>query len=460
MASSTTTSHRQGISFIRKENSELTGSLAIAEEFNTYFSSCAKISQDASACKQTAPSPPKVQSVFSFKGIDEDMMLGYLNKLNVKKATGTDSISAKLLKMAAPAIAESLTSLFNHSLETGEIPSEWKAACVTPVPKKGDKQSVKNYRPVSVLPVVAKVFEAMVHAQLFNYLENNSLLHDAQSGFRPLRNTQDVLIRSVDDWRRALDQDKITGTIMIDLSKAFDSIDHQLLLEKLEAYGVAGKEKMWFREYLSGRKQQVSVNGVKSSWNEVKLGVPQGSILGPLLFTMFVNDLPDVLDSCSVNLYADDTMIYYSHRDPQQVKEVLERELEAIMMWIQQNHLRMNVAKTHLLVFSRRHRRKEVEEFTIQHRGASIKPRSEVKYLGVVVDEDLTWRKHLQEVRKKCLIGLSQLRQISQFLPMKTRKTLYNALVLPHLDYCCVVWHECGATQSERIERLQNNIMV
>jgi len=101
-----------------------------------------------------------------------------------------------------------------------------------------------------------------------------------------------------------------------------------------------------------------------------------------------------------------------------------------------------------------------VEEFTIQHRGASIKPRSEVKYLGVVVDEDLTWRKHIQEVRKKCLIGLSQLRQISQFLPMKTRKTLYNALVLPHLDYCCVVWHECGATQSERIERLQNNIMV
>ena len=170
---------------------------------------------------------------------------------------------------------------------------------------------------MSVLP---KVFEAIVHTQLFVYLQDNSLLHSAQSGFRSLHNTQHVLLRSVDDWRTALDRDEIVGTILIDLSKAFDSIDHNLLVAKLEAYGVRGNEKEWFLNYLSDRQQRVVVGGAKLTWSEMVKGVPQGSILGPLLFTIFMNDFPSVIENCNVNLYADDTTIYFSSKDPQEVQ--------------------------------------------------------------------------------------------------------------------------------------------
>ncbi len=161
---------------------------------------------------------------------------------NGRKATGADGLSARLLKLAAPGIAKSLTQLFNYSLKSGQIPREWKAAHVTPVPKKGDKNLTKNYRPVSVLPTVVKVFEAMVHHQLFTYLEANSLLHPAQSGFRPLHSTQHALLKAMDDF--ALDNDEIVGAVMIDLSKAFDSIDHNLLIAKLDVYGVRDKERV------------------------------------------------------------------------------------------------------------------------------------------------------------------------------------------------------------------------
>ena len=447
---------RKKISVITKDGCEITSSQVIAEEFNTYFSNCAKESnKDNNGKGHSIPCLPEVPTVFHFKTIDKGTVLSYLGKLNIKKATGTGNISAKLLKMTASAIAVSVTNLFNYSLDTGRIPSEWKSACVTPVPKKGEKELVESYRPVSVLPIIAMIFEAMVHTQLYSYMETNSLIHAAQSGFWPQHRTQDVLIRSVDDWRRALDKDEITGTIMIDLSKAFDSVDHQILLEKLETYGVKGGEKDWFREYLSGRRQQVTINGMKSSWMDIELGVPQGSILGPLLFMIYMNDLPDVLNKCTVNLYADDATIYFSHKNPQEVKEVLERELEAIAVWIEQNKLRMNAAKTQLMVLNRRRRQKEVEEFTVQHRGECIRSKHEVRYLGVVVDEDLKWKKHIQEVRKKCFIGLSQMRRISQFLPLHSRKSLYNALVLPHIDYCCVIWHDCAVTLAQGIESIQ-----
>lgn len=178
-----------------------------------------------------------------------------------------------------------------------------------------------------VLPVVAKVFEKLVHQQLYNYLASHNLLNKVQSGFRPQHSTQDVLLKMVDDWKRALDMNDILGTVLIDLSKAFDSIEHSLQLKKLDAYGVEGVEYQWFADYLSARKQRVTVDGEVSEWSPVVKGVPQGSILGPLMFNIFVNDLPHAVKHSTVNLYADDITIYVADHDPATVSARLSEDL-------------------------------------------------------------------------------------------------------------------------------------
>jgi len=191
----------------------------------------------------------------------------------VNKATGLDGLSPRLLRLTAPALAKSLATIFNASLERGEVPSEWKVANVSPVFKAGDKGSMRNYRPLSVLPTIAKVFEKLVHLQLYAYLQEHNILHRAQS-------TQDVVVASVDDWRRGLDNNYLVGVVLVDLSRAFDSISHDLLLCKMDHYGIRGKAKQWFQSYLSERKQRVMVDGEVSTWSTVRVGVPQGSILG------------------------------------------------------------------------------------------------------------------------------------------------------------------------------------
>ena len=188
-------------------------------------------------------------------------------------------------------------------------------------------------------------------------LQKNKLLNAAQSGFRPHHCTQDVLLKTVDDWKIFLDAGKIVGTVLIDLSKAFDMIDHTILLDKLESLGVRGTELNWFSDYLHERKQRVVMSGVCSEWHQVTKGVPQGSILGPLLFVAFVNVLPEVVKHCTVNLYANDTTIYVGDDDPTEVGRRLEEDLQCIAEWIDSNRLKMNLSKTQLMVLCRRNRR-------------------------------------------------------------------------------------------------------
>ena len=330
-------------------------------------------------------------------------------------------------------------------------------ANVTPIQKKPGTNFVTNYRPISVIPVIAKVYESLIHRQLYSYLSENSILH-RQSGFRPGHSTQDVLLKTVDDWRIALDRGEHIGAVLIDLSKAFDSIDHALLLKKLQSYGVEGNEFNWFTNYLTSRKQRVSLDGTYSDWANISKGVPQGSILGPLMFLVFVNDLPDIVDTCTVNLYADDTTIYYSNKDPKLVQSTINSDLENIVSWIEMNGLKMNVNKTQMMTLQRKST-KPAEAITVKIRGEEITHLNSIKYLGVVVDKDLNWKRHITEVRRKALAVIATIRRARGYLPVQTRKLLYNTLVLPHMDYCSVIWHSIGTTLSQSIESLQNYAM-
>ena len=288
---------------------------------------------------------------FIFKEIDPTFVLDQLNGISVTKATGLDLIPAKLLKCGAPIIYRSLTHLFNMSLRTGKLPDQWKMAKVTPLFKKGSKSDMNNYRPISVLPIATKILERAVHAQLYGYLNENGLICENQSGFRSSHSTETSLLNVVDYILSNMDSGKLTGAIYIDLSKAFDTVDHVLLLEKLSKFGVNGLELDWMKNYLADRMQRTNINGHLSEASPVQIGVPQGSILGPLFFLMYVNDLPSVTKLCKVVLYADDTALFYAADDLQQIQNSLLSDFLLVSKWMDTNMLVLNVDKTKSMIF-------------------------------------------------------------------------------------------------------------
>ena len=244
----------------------------------------------------------------------------------------------------------------------------------------------------------------------------------------------------------------LTSVALVDLFKAFDSIDHDLLLRKLQCYGVGGKESKWFSNYLSERKQRVLINGCASAWSEVTRGVPQGSILGPLLFKIFINDLPSAVTSSTIMMYADDTTLYHSCVDVGDLQQALSADLQSLAAWLKSNTLKINVQKTQLLLLGRRSGAWELERVRISLNGTEIRHQDQVKYLGVMIDRQLTWKQHISCIRQRCF----QINRLRRSLSWKLRKQLYLSLVLPHLDYCCVAWHECSVELQNSIERIQN----
>ena len=411
-------------------NERITGRRNIVEELNKYILLWSGVPGiDGVATDRWAL--PSLDCDFKFEKVEEEEELKLLGKLDVNKAIWLDGISGKLLRVTAPAISRSLASLFNFSLKTGQVLSEWKLSRVTPVPKGGNSEEVGNFRLVSVLPVVAKVLERIVHHQLYAYLQRFSILHVAQSGLRPQHTTQDVLVSTLDDWRQAVDEDKLVGSIMVDLSKAFDTISHPILHRKLASYGVRNDELNWFKSYLDGRRQRVCIGAVQSAWSDILRGVPQGSILGPLLFTIYVNDLPQAVVQSEVKQYADDTTMYCASDSSAALSGGLSADLARVADWVEQNGLKLNEAKTQMLLLSRRRRAKELEDVVVTLRGQEVTRSDKVKYLGVWIDEGLTWSDHIEVVRKKCFGSLANLRRLRDSLPELTKKNIYNALILP-----------------------------
>ena len=263
---------------------------------------------------------------------------------------GTDGIANHFLKIALPVIGESLCNIFNLSIATGVFPDCWKIARVAPISKSGQSDDQSNYRPISVLPFLSRVFEQLVFNQLYEYLDKNKLIYYKQSGFRSLHSAVTCLLKSTNDWYVNMDKGRFTATVFIDLKKAFDTVDHNILLQKLEKYGVIGLEYTRLTSYLKNRRQLCRVNGVASNMEEIKCGVPQGSCLGPLLFLIYINDLPFSLKNSEVTMYADDTSISYSSKDIDELNETLNSDLESLKQWLEGNKLSLNVIKTQAMV--------------------------------------------------------------------------------------------------------------
>ena len=291
---------------------------------------------------------PRVTPDFVFKDIPVSFVRKELSSLCVNKSSGLKDIHSRILKVGSSVLATPLTHIFNLSIHSGEIPRSWKAATVTPLHKSGSHSDPNNFRPISVLPVM-KIFERAIHKQLYDHLVKNKLLSQLQSEFRPGHSTSTALLDVSDYIQKNIREGNFTGAVFLDLSKAFDIIDHCLLKIKLTALGVRGRALAWFDNYLSGRTQSVSVNGTYSDTSDLLLGVPQGYVLGPLLFIVFINDLPSVVHRCKIVFYADDTALFFAGRNIQTIQSALQEDLNAMGEWFSLNRLLVNCDKTNVM---------------------------------------------------------------------------------------------------------------
>ena len=438
-------------------------STGIANEFNDFFVNVAsKLKEPVTYsnhtklkefCQTKLPEDAK----FTIPSIQKEKVLNFLSTIDINKATGSDMIGPRLLKVAAPYIADEVTFICNHSIINSVFPSKWKEAKVTPLFKNGPHEEVNNYRPISILPVLSKVLEKHVHESLSEFLHTYNLLHKTQSGFRTQHSCETALVNMIDLWMNAIDSGKMVGVVLVDFKKAFDLVDHQILIDKLEIYGIKGEALSWFNTYLTNRKQQVAINNCKSDFKQISYGVPQGSILGPLLFLLFINDLPLYTSNVFTDLYADDTTLYDVQNSMEQIENNLQSSLNNLQIWCRSNGMILNSSKTKVMLVTTYQKRQRLtnDQFDLTYNKESLNMISNDKILGVFVDNNLTWSNHIKHLTKKIASSIWLLSKIKKFLSQAHRVQFYKSYIQPHIDFCNIVWGSSSEVNKLKIFRLQ-----
>ena len=385
-------------------------------------------------------------------------IINITQSLKTSKSQGFDRISTFMLKEIIHPLTKPLTHIFNNSLSQGVFPDLLKIAKVNPIFKKDNPHEISNYRPISILPSLSKVLEKIVYDRLYKFLDKYNILNSNQYGFRKKYSTDLALIKIYDKISSAIANKEHVIGIFMDLSKAFDTLNHAILLSKLKNYGVRGHALLWFENYLKNRKQYVTFNGHNSHSQFVQCGVPQGSILGPLLFLLYVNDIFNTSSLLSFVLFADDTNIFCSHKDFDSLIDILNFEINKVSNWFKSNKLSLNITKTHSMYFKLHSHNNDIP-LNIKIDDILIEQKDSSKFLGVIIDEKLTWNEHLHHIIMCISRSIGIISKLRFLLPQSTLFTLYNALILPYISYCNIVWANCGSTKINSIFLLQKRAL-
>ena len=372
-------------------------------------------------------------------------------------AAGWDELKPGIVKIVRHSIHVPLAHISNLSFNQGLFPSELKLANVVPIYKDKDKMLFSNYRPVSVLPVFSKVLERLMYNRLFDYINENRLLYKYQFGFQKGKSTNMAIILLVDKISEALENGDIAIGVFLDFSKAFDTVDHEILLKKLDIYGVRGKTKEWFSDYLSNRKQYVTYCGFKSNSKTITCGVPQGSILGPLLFLLYINDLAAVSNELFSILFADDSNMFIIGKDINVLCDQMNIALKNVQEWLFCNKLSLNVLKTHYMIFTAK--RKVVDDIKLVICNTEIERAYSTKFLGVHVDSKFSWSEHVTHICKKLSKSVAIMYKARKKLPKSSLISLYYSICYPYFIYCNHVWGRACQKTIEPVFKIQKKML-
>ena len=429
-------------------NADITDNKEKAKKFNDFFLSHSDIDeQNVELPIYNEPDGP-----LNLIHVTQDDVKDQINCIDPSKASGPDGIGSKMLKLAGDSIVPSLTRLFNLSLTSHQYPTPWKKANVTPIFKKDDPSDVNNYRPISLLSCLSKLFEKIVFKYLFNFLRDNNKISLKQSGFMPGDSTVYQLVHLYHLFCEALDNKKDIRITFCDISKAFDRVWHKGLLFKLKKTGISGPLLNWFESYLSERQQRVAVSGEFSEWGQIKAGVPQGSVLGPLLFLIYINDITEVVQS-EVRLFADDTILHVFVDNPVTSAEALNSDLEQIDRWAKQWIIRFSPPKTESLTISRKKTKQPSPPLYFD--GTQIKEVPSHKHLGIILTDDLNWNEHITQITNSAGKCVDVLNALKYKLDCKTLEKLYLSFVRSKLEYGNIIWDNCTQDQIDMLENVQ-----
>lgn len=445
----------------KHNNATYTDSRSIADQFNNFFLNAPK-----EICRKFPPptNNPSCHVVHNKRSIFlnpvTETEVSYILSHLKNSSAGNDHFEPKVVKHVSKYLVIPLVYICNLSFSEGIFPSPLKIAKVVPIYKKGDRTSFTNYRPVSVLPVFSKLLERLMYNRLENFIEHYDILNQNQFGFRKGHSTYMAMSILVDKFHETINDNKFMVCLFLDLSRAFDTISHDILLDKLHAYGIRGTAHEWLSNYLNNRRQFVSYNGMNSYNGNIDIGVPQGSILGPLLFLLYVNDLYNVTNKVSFIQFADDTSIYATGSSLADVISIIQSEVCLISEWLRNNKLLLNASKSSYMIMTNRKKYAGNDNIMpIKIDGTSVECVPETKFLGIVLDNRLTFKSHINTVASKLSKGIGILCRAKRLLDSKTLTLLYNALIQPYLAYCITIWGHTYQTYISRIHLLQKKLV-